>query len=153
MKELLIAGACLALGSVAHADVVSLTSVNDTFLRDNYSFAANGVSTNMDFRYDFTAYFQFDASSLGTNIVINSATVSLHKLANARNDAMVSGRVAAYGLGGATGNTEQNWHDTTGGWSSVDGQDHGLDAAIGYIGSVVAINVPTAGRDIGKIVQ
>lgn len=111
----------------AFAATTVLTSSSDTYLRDTLGFGTTGSTDNMDFRIDFTSYFQFDMSGLGSTITINSATLTLHKLAGARNDTMVTGRAATYGLNDAIGNTEQNWSDGAGGWSGVVGEDHGLD--------------------------
>lgn len=125
MKALPLLFALSALPAMAAT--VNLTASNDTYLRDGRSYTTNGTTDNLDFRFDFTAYFQFDLSGLGSSITINSATLTLHKLANARNDTMVTGRVEMYGLNDAAGNTEQNWDETDGGWSAVVSEDHGLD--------------------------
>lgn len=117
----------LALAVSSHAATISLTSSNDTYLRNNFSHAANGVTDNMDFRYDFTSYFQFDMSGLGGSVNITGATLTLHKIANVRNDSLTTGRAATYGLNNIAGNTEQNWDETAAGWSGVTGEDHGLD--------------------------
>ncbi|MCB1133473.1 MAG: hypothetical protein KDN05_20310, partial [Verrucomicrobiae bacterium] len=79
-KTLLIS---LAIPAVSQAATVSLTSSNDTYLRSGFSYLTNGTVDNMDFRFDFTSYFQFDMSSLGGTVNITGATLTLHKLGNA----------------------------------------------------------------------
>ncbi|MFP4281634.1 MAG: hypothetical protein ACLFR7_03325 [Opitutales bacterium] len=106
-----------------------ITTSNDTFIRDGRSYTVNGTTDNLDFRYDFTAYFQFDMSSLGIGEILD-ATLTLHKITgpDGRNDTMVAGRVETYGLLDLVGNTEQNWDETAGGWQArVPDEDHGLD--------------------------
>ena len=123
----LVAMGLVLTSGLAFADTIDLTSSNDTYIRTDRSYLANGTTDNVDFRYDFTSYFQFDLSSLSID-TINSATLTLHKLANARNDSIVSARVAMYGLSDIVGNTEQNWDESDGGWQvRVPAEDHGLD--------------------------
>jgi hypothetical protein len=117
----------LAAAPVSAQIVTSLVSSNDTFLRNDRSYTVNGVTDNMDFRLDFTSYFQFDMSSLAIDEILG-ATLTLHKLAKERNDTMVADRVEVYGLPTLAGNTEQNWHETAGGWQTrVPERNHGLD--------------------------
>lgn len=100
----------LAVSPVAEAASISLVSSNDTYIRDGRSHAANGTTDNLDFRFDFSAYFQFDMSNLIINN-ITDATLTLHKIANVRNDTIVTPRVDAYGLPNLAGNTLQHWDE------------------------------------------
>lgn len=142
----------LATPSMAATSV--LTTSSDTYLRDGQGFSTTGVAEATDFRFDFTTYVQFDMSGLGSTIVINSATLTLNKVAGARNDTMVTGRVDMYGLSDIAGNTEQNWSETNGGWSGVVGEDHGLDfrnAQADWVAGTgaVAANLTRLDMDLG----
>lgn len=152
--KLTFAFVALALGATSQAATVSLTSSNDTYLRSGFSYTANGATDNLDFRFDFTSYFQFDMSALGGTVNITSATLTLHKIGNARNDTMVTGRAATYALNDAVGNTEQDWDEASGGWSGVSGEDHGLDyrnvGADWLSGTgAVASNLTSLDQDLG----
>lgn len=100
----------LAIVPVAEAASVSLVSSNDTYIRDGRSHTVNGTTDSTDFRFDFSAYFQFDMSGLIINN-ITDATLTLHKVANVRNDTLVTPRVDAYGLPNLAGNTLQFWDE------------------------------------------
>lgn len=128
----------LLAGSVS-ADTVSLDASNDTWIRDGFSHASNGTDGVLDMRFSFTPYIQFDLSGLNID-QISSATLTVHKVASARNDTIVNGRFAVHGLPSQAGNTLQNWDeladfDPTDATNGLDfrnvGADHTLNTGNG----------------------
>src|SRR3972149_1723978 len=62
---------------------------------------------------DFRGYARFDLSSLGS-ITITGASMKYTVSGGAsRNDTIINGRYATYGLNNVVGNTPQNWDETT----------------------------------------
>jgi hypothetical protein len=111
----LVAGALIQSFDLqpARAATISLGTAADTYLRDA---TVRGGFAFMDVRgaaIDFRGYARFDLSSLGP-INITSASMKYTWSGGAsRNDAMNSGRFAAYGLNNVLGNTPQNWDEAT----------------------------------------
>jgi len=111
---------CLVCGiaatPVSAATMTMLGSDADTYLRDA---TVRGALDFMDVRggtIDFRGYLRFDLSSLGPNAVIQTASLKLtiHGGPGAsRNDAITTGRFAAYGLNNVVGNTSQSWDEST----------------------------------------
>jgi hypothetical protein len=63
---------------------------------------------------DFRGYLRFDLSGIPAGSTINSATLVLTQVTGAsRNDTIVAGRLALYGLNNDAGNTPQNWDEAT----------------------------------------
>ena len=110
IRLILAAAAFAASGSAIADNTVELTACNDTFIRGGRTHLDNGVANSLDFRYDFTAYFQFDMSELSIENVLG-ATLTLHKVAHVSNDSMSSGGVDVFGLSDSADNTRQNWHE------------------------------------------
>ena len=103
----------IVLASVAgsgHAAVVDLASSSDTWIRADRSYLINGTDPVLDVRYDFVPYIQFNMSGLNID-AISEATLSVRKVASARNEAITNDRVGVYGLADIAGNTLQNWHE------------------------------------------
>jgi hypothetical protein len=101
---------------VAHelrAATIALPADADTYLRDA---TPRGALEFMDVRggnIDFRGYLRFDLSSLGAAPITN-ATLTLTKVSGAsRNDTIVGGRFALYGLNNDAGNTPQTWDEAT----------------------------------------
>jgi hypothetical protein len=96
------------------ADLVTLGSAADTYLRDA---TPRGGLAFMDVRggnVDFRSYLRFDLSSLGAGSTINGASLTLTISGGAsRNDVLVNGRFSLYGLNNVAGNTPQNWDEAT----------------------------------------
>jgi hypothetical protein len=96
------------------ADLVTLGSVADTYLRDA---TPRGGLSFMDVRggaNDFRGYQRFELFALGTGSTINSATLTYTVSGGAsRNDVANSARFSMYGLNNAPGNTPQNWDEAT----------------------------------------
>ena len=141
----------LAAAGTASADFANLTSSNDTYIRDGRSHAVNGTTDNMDFRFDFTSYFQFDMSALNIDTV-SSATLTLHKIANVRNDTMVTGRASTFGLPNLPGNTLQFWDeladfDPGDATNGLDFRNVGNDWLVGT--GAVAANLVNLDGDLG----
>ncbi|QDU55505.1 PEP-CTERM sorting domain-containing protein [Aeoliella mucimassa] len=107
------AGAALAcyLAGPATAATISLDSSSDTWIRDGRSYSANGIDGVLDARTEFVPYVQFDMSGLDIDSITDAA-LRLWKVPSARNDTIVTGRYATYGLSDLPGNTLQNWHET-----------------------------------------
>jgi len=109
------AGVCLALWSAggALAATINLGTNADTYLRDA---TVRGGLELMDVRggsSDFRGYARFDLSSLGS-ITITGASMKYTVSGGAsRNDTIINGRYATYGLNNVVGNTPQNWDETT----------------------------------------
>jgi hypothetical protein len=131
LKKVSSHAALLALSAfVAQADTISLNPTADAFVAFRAGNAANdtnfGSSNQLDLYQNgdiyMYAYVRFDFSSLG-NITINSATLTFTKTSNtvesgypvvsARNDTLTTGRFGVFGLTDASGNTAQNWGETT----------------------------------------
>jgi hypothetical protein len=96
------------------ADLVSLGSVADTYLRDA---TPRGAFSFMDVRggaNDFRGYQRFDLSVMGAGSIINSASLTYTVSGGAsRNDVANSARFSLYGLNNAAGNTPQNWDEAS----------------------------------------
>jgi hypothetical protein len=94
--------------------MISLGSDADTYLRDA---TPRGGFAFMDVRgaaLDFRGYLRFDLSSLGAGLTIQNASLLLTVSGGAsRNDTIVNGRFALYGLNNVAGNTPQNWDEAT----------------------------------------
>jgi len=112
---LLAVGSCLALAVAekVSAATISLGTQADTYLRDA---TVRGAFEFMDVRggnVDFRGYARFDLSGLGP-ITITGASMKYTVSGGAsRNDSLVNGRFAAYGLDNVAGNTPQNWDEAT----------------------------------------
>jgi hypothetical protein len=107
----------LAVALMAHqanAATITLGSNADTYLRDA---TPRGGFVFMDVRggaVDFRGYQRFDLAALGAGSTINSATLTYTVSGGAsRNDTLVNGRFALYGLNNVAGNTPQNWDEAT----------------------------------------
>ena len=87
--------------------VTTLTPSDDTYLRDGTN---NGTTGVLDSRYSFVPYIKFDLSELSID-QITSATLTVTKVASARNENASAGRFAVYGLNDVAGNTAQNWSE------------------------------------------
>lgn len=129
MKKAIALGAVLT-GAVslattpAAAEVVTVGSSSDTWIRDGRSYTLTGVDPVLDSRFSFVPYIQFDLSGLNID-EISDATLTVNKVASERNDVIVPERFAVYGLTNEEGNTVQAWHET----DSFDPDDgfNGLD--------------------------
>jgi hypothetical protein len=97
-----------------HGATITLGSNADTYLRDA---TPRGGLVFMDVRgaaLDFRGYQRFDLAALGAGSTINSATLTYTVSGGAsRNDTLVNGRFALYGLNNVAGNTPQNWDEAT----------------------------------------
>jgi hypothetical protein len=109
-------GAALAWcgATSARGATVALPPAADTYLRDA---TIRGALAFMDVRgaaLDFRGYVRFDLSSIPAGATITSASLKLSQVPGAsRNDAVVAGRIALYGLNNVAGNTPQNWDEAT----------------------------------------
>lgn len=113
LKRTMIGAVCLALCWTAciHADTISLDSDADTYFRDGkgpfgdatYMWCAGGT-------YSFVGYLRFDLSSVTT---ISEATLTIHTVSDKQHDLVNSARFAVYGLVNVTGNTAQDWDEST----------------------------------------
>lgn len=96
---------------VSAAQAVIVDSDADTYLRDE---TVRGGYTFMDVRggsNDFAGYLRFDLSSVSYT-TLDGAQLVLTVSGNAsRNDTVVGGRFALYGLNNVAGNTAQNWDE------------------------------------------
>jgi hypothetical protein len=103
----------LSLAS-AQATTIALAPHADSYLRDA---TARGALALMDVRggnVDFRSYLRFDLSVIPAGAAIDSATLNLFQVPGAsRNDTIVGGRFALYGLNNFAGNTPQNWDEAT----------------------------------------
>lgn len=102
--------ATLSLGAFASADVATLGSSNDTWIREGESYIGNGTDGALDSRYSFVPYIQFNLSGLSIDEISN-ATLSVNKVAAGRNDGISTERFAVYGLTNQEGNTLQIWDE------------------------------------------
>ena len=137
------------LAGAAGAETLSLGASNDTWIRDGVSHVANGAAGVLDMRFSFTPYIQFDLSGLSID-QISSATLTVHKVASARNDTIVNGRFAVHGLPNVAGNTLQHWDelddfDATDATNGLDfrnvGADHTLNTGNGVnLASVINLD-------------
>ncbi|MCO6044107.1 hypothetical protein NG895_09315 [Aeoliella sp. ICT_H6.2] len=87
----------------------SLGAAADTFLRSGQN---GGGDASLDSRFSFVPYIKFDLSGLNIDEV-SSATLTVSKVASARNDSINGDRFAVYGLPSLAGNTPQNWSEAT----------------------------------------
>jgi len=114
MKRLLMMLLVATLVSATQAAVVSLGSDADTWVRDG-SGSNYGDAPELYLLGDVgrVAYYRFDLSSLGSGATIQSAALTLTKVAApwGRSDSMVTSRVGIVGLDNITGNTPQNWDE------------------------------------------
>jgi hypothetical protein len=105
---------CFAQANSVSAATINLSPHADTYLRDA---TVRGAFAFMDVRgaaLDFRGYLRFDLSAIPAGATINSATLTLNQVPGAsRNDAIVAGRIALYGLNNVAGNTPQNWDEAT----------------------------------------
>jgi hypothetical protein len=103
----------LLVAAPVGAATITVAADADTYLRDA---TARGGLEFIDVRggnVDFRGYLRFDLSSLGS-APIASATLTLTKVDGAsRNDTIVGGRFALYGLNNDAGNTPQDWDEAT----------------------------------------
>jgi hypothetical protein len=94
---------------------VTLVPVADSYTRTG---VGAGAAENLDTRDfgtaggDFVSYVRFDLAALGVQSISQAALV-LHETAGSRNDFIVTGRHAVFGLTDATGNTVQAWDEST----------------------------------------
>lgn len=102
--------ATVAFAPATWADTASLGASNDTWIRDGFSHASNGTDGVLDARLTFVPYIQFDMSTLNISS-ISDATLTLWKVASARNDTIVNGRFATYGLTDTPTNALQYWDE------------------------------------------
>jgi hypothetical protein len=102
----------MALATTAGAATINLSPHADTYLRDATVRGALGFMDVRGAALDFRGYLRFDLSAIPSGATINSATLTLNQVPGAsRNDAIVSGRIALYGLNNVAGNTPQNWDE------------------------------------------
>lgn len=87
----------------------TLDATDDTFLRNGLN---GGAADTLDSRFSFVPYIKFDLSELNID-EISSATLTVSKVASARNDSINADRFAVYGLTSLAGNTPQDWSETT----------------------------------------
>ena len=110
-----------ALATTASGDVADLTSSNDTWIRNGFSYIFNGgndpgdplVGGVLDARFSFVPVIQFDLSGLNID-TLNDATLTVTKVPSLRNDGISAGRFAVYGLPSGTTapfGTVQNWDE------------------------------------------
>ena len=96
------------------AATIALSANADTYLRDA---TIRGGLEFMDVRggnVDFRGYLRFDLSAIPAGATIDSATLNMFQVSGAsRNDTIVGGRFALYGLNNDAGNTAQNWDEAT----------------------------------------
>jgi hypothetical protein len=102
---------CLLSASVAQAGIVSLGSAADTYLRSGYGPFGSSEYMYTHGSFNFVGYLRFDLSSLGS-VNITDVSLTLTKVTGARNDALVVGRFALYGINNVEGNTAQNWDES-----------------------------------------
>ena len=154
----------MALSSVALAfNNTSLGSTNDTWIRDGRSHAANGTDGVLDARLTFVPYIQFDVRGLiGNSGSITDATLRLWKVAGGRNDTIVTGRFATYGLPSDPNNTLQYWDeladfDPNDATNGLDFRNTGLEWSDTYSGPIGGLEGdPTAisgGVDRNRLVS
>jgi hypothetical protein len=104
----------LGCSNSAKAATIPLASSADTYLRDATIRGALGFMDVRGAAIDFRGYLRFDLSAIPAGSTINSATLVLNQVTGAsRNDAIVGGRFALYGLNNVAGNTPQNWDEAT----------------------------------------
>ena len=124
---------CFCAPTLSGQESESLSVSNDTYIRDGLTHLVTGVSEFLDTRdgAKFVPYIQFDLSGLKIDTVL-SATLTLHKVAGSRNDAINNVRFATYGLPDLPGNTLQFWQeledfDPTDETNGLDFRNVGLD--------------------------
>lgn len=129
MKKSILFVILVMAGTVAQSATTNLIASADTgvYQRDAHAWETTNVSSalSMDLHQEsslainFFAYIQFDLSSLGSNVVINSATLTLTQI-NPNPDELNTTRsrgtggwsassIIIYGLNNMTSNTAQNW--------------------------------------------
>jgi hypothetical protein len=103
----------ISFGTAAWALTFSTYSDADTYMHDS---TARGGYNYMDIRggtIDYAGYLRFDLSILD-RIIIQDALLTLTISGGAsRNDGLSHYRIALYGLNNITGNTPQNWDEST----------------------------------------
>ena len=110
LSRVIPAIALAGVASTGQAAVVDLASSSDTWIRTDRSYLFSGTDAVLDVRYDFVPYIQFNMSGLNID-AISEATLSVYKVASARNETITNDRVGVYGLADIAGNTLQNWDE------------------------------------------
>jgi hypothetical protein len=113
MKKLYVCVLAVLAVSTSQALTTTFGSDADTYLRDstvrgNYGFMDVRGGTN-----DFAGYLRFDISSLNLAVIENASLILTVSGGASRNDTLVNGRFALYGLNNVEGNTPQNWDEAT----------------------------------------
>jgi len=103
----------LCVADLASAATIMLGAHADTYLRDA---TVRGGFEFMDVRggsVDFRGYLRFDLSSLSGQTITGASLKLTVSGGASRNDTLVGGRYATYGLNNDVGNTPQNWDEGT----------------------------------------
>lgn len=127
------------------AATLSLNPEADTFVRRGINQTVNyGTVTNLDIYQNSTtrayfAYVRFNLSVLPPGAVITNATLTFtYNGGGTRTDTLTTGRFATYGLLDMSGNTPQNWGETT-----LTGDTIGAE----FIG-IAAVDIDTSTRTV-----
>jgi hypothetical protein len=141
---------CLMANNAATAATMTLGSNADSYVRDATDRGAFTFVDNRGFAgADFVGYFRFDMSALNIDS-ISSATLSLHRIAGSRNDAISNARFEVQGLLNVAGNTPQNWIET--GAGALSTATVGLEYNIAQPNSVDLARVVNLDADDGASV-
>jgi hypothetical protein len=149
MKRILVLTTLILmmLGTTLQADTITLGSNADTYLRAGYGPFGNVTYMYTHGSYNFAGYLRFDLSSLGA-IEITDVSLILTKDATApRADSLTTGRFALHGLKNVTGNTPQDWNESTL-TSNLAGQEWDVDSTMAASladGRVVNLDAGDAG--------
>lgn len=153
-KSLLIAVILLVLFCItaAQATVVAIGSDADTWLRDGYGPFGDSAYMYTAGNYHFVSYLRFDLSAYNA-VDITGASLTLTKVAAPpapRADGLVTGRFALHGMNNVSGNTAQNWDESTL-TSSIAGEEWDIDSTMAASiadGRVVNLDGDDAGINI-----